>query len=197
MSKKIALAVNNGVWQKQRRSKMFNVFCCLVLLVPVFMAGCQKDNSAGTAPQSTATSNTSPLVANKDVDAKPLNLGTAGDFTILTETGISTTGVTAITGNMGVSPISSTAITGFGLIKDASNQFSKSSLVTGEIFAANYSSPTPSKMTTAISDMKTAYTAANLRTFPAPIVEKYAGNISGRTLPPGPEIRRNGEIEEG
>jgi hypothetical protein len=40
-------------------------------------------------------------------------------------------------------------------------------------------------MTTAVSDMKTAFTAANGRTYPAPIVAKYAGDISGRTLPPG------------
>ncbi len=33
--------------------------------------------------------------------------------------------------------------------------------------------------------MRTAFTAANGRTFPAPIVEAYAGDISGRTLPPG------------
>jgi len=32
-------------------------------------------------------------------------LGTAGDFAILTKTGITTTGVTSVTGDMGVSPI--------------------------------------------------------------------------------------------
>jgi|SRR6185503_1115384 len=183
MIKKIALTANTPVSQKQKRSKMLNIGG-FVLLAFVFMAGCQKDNSSGTAPQ-LPSATTTPVVANTDVDAKPVNLATAGSFTILSETGISTTGVTAITGNMGVSPISGTAITGFGLIKDASNQFSRSSLVTGEIFAANYTAPTPSKMTTAINDMRTAFTAANGRTFPRPAVEKYAGDLSGKTVQPG------------
>jgi len=185
MSKAIDLIKNTPIRQKQRKSKMFAVFCSLVLLAPVFMTGCQKDNSTAAAPATSSNTLTSPLAAQKDVDAAPLNLRTAGDFTILSETGISTTGVTAITGNIGVSPISASAITGFGLVKDANNQFSKSPKVTGEIFAANYAAPTPSKMTTAINDMRTAFTAGNGRTFPAPFVAKYAGDLSGRTLQPG------------
>ena len=71
-----------------------------------------------------------------------------------------------ITGNMGVSPINSTAITGFALILDGSGQFSTSSQVTGKIYAPDYLSPTPVKMTAAISDMETAYTDAAGRTIP-------------------------------
>lgn len=41
-----------------------------------------------------------------------VDLGTAGNFAILSKAGISTTGTTAIVGNIGVSPIASTAITG-------------------------------------------------------------------------------------
>ncbi|HBD95052.1 MAG TPA: DUF3494 domain-containing protein, partial [Spirochaetia bacterium] len=85
-----------------------------------------------------------------------VNLGTAGDFVILSKAGVSTTGTTAITGNIGISPIDSTAITGFGLIMDSTNVFSTSSLVTGKLYAANYAVPTPSNMGTAISDMETA-----------------------------------------
>ena len=40
-------------------------------------------------------------------------------------------------------------------------------------------------MTTAVNDMRTAFTAANGLTTPAPIVNLYAGNISGKTLSPG------------
>ena len=40
-------------------------------------------------------------------------------------------------------------------------------------------------MTTAISDMETAFTTANGLVTPAPIVGLYAGDISGRILPPG------------
>jgi Ice-binding-like len=113
-----------------------------------------------------------------------VNLRTAGDFVILTETGVTTTGTTAIVGNMGVSPIAATAMTGFGLIADATNTFSASSLVTGEIFAADYAPPTPTKMTTAIGDMGTAFTDAAGRTSPN-FIELAGGDISGRTLLPG------------
>ncbi|MDP3064696.1 MAG: ice-binding family protein, partial [Chloroflexota bacterium] len=71
----------------------------------------------------------------------PVNLGSAGSFVILTKSGISTTGTTSIVGDIGVSPIDSTGITGFGLIMDSSNTFSTSSLVTGKVYAADYTPP--------------------------------------------------------
>jgi uncharacterized repeat protein (TIGR02543 family) len=114
-----------------------------------------------------------------------INFGSAADFSILTKSGISTTGTTRINGNIGVSPASATAITGFGLIMDSSNQFSISPIVVGRIYASDYSAPTPAKMTTAVNDMETAYTTANGLTTPAPIVDLYAGDISGRILAPG------------
>jgi len=76
-----------------------------------------------------------------------VNLGTAGDLVILAKTGISTTGTTSIVGDIGVSPAAATYITGFGLIADASNTFSISSLVTGKVYASDYTDPTPAKMT--------------------------------------------------
>jgi len=114
----------------------------------------------------------------------PVNLGTAGNFASLAKTGISTTGVTKITGDIGVSPAAATYITGFGLIKDASGTFATSSLVVGNIYAANYTAPTPTKMTTAIGDMQTAYTNAAGRMLPD-YAELYAGNLTGKTLTPG------------
>lgn len=113
-----------------------------------------------------------------------VNLGTSGDFVVLSKTGITTTGVTSITGDIGTSPIDSTSITGFSLILDPSNQFSTSSLVTGKVYAADYTNPTPTKMTTAISDMATAYTDATGRTLPD-YTELYSGDLSGKTLGPG------------
>jgi len=114
----------------------------------------------------------------------PVNLRTAGSFVILTETGITTTGTTTVVGNMGVSPIAATAMTGFGLIADSTNTFSTSSLVTEKIYAADYAPPTPTKMTTAISDMETAFTDAAGRTSPN-FIELGGGDISGKTLLPG------------
>jgi hypothetical protein len=75
-------------------------------------------------------------------------------------------------------------MTGFGLIADATNEFSTSSLVSGKIYAADYAPPTPTKMTTAISDMETAFTDAAGRTNPD-FTELGGGDISGQTLLPG------------
>jgi len=58
---------------------------------------------------------------------------------------------------------------------DATNVFSTSTQVTGKVFAANYTPPTPSDLTTAVSDMQLAFTAARGR---APdVTELGAGNI--------------------
>ena len=114
----------------------------------------------------------------------PVNLGRAGDFVILAKTGISSTGTTKITGDIGVSPIAATAITGFDLSRDALGTFSRSLLVTGKVYAFDYTAPTPSKMITAVGDMETAYTDAAGRLLPD-YTELYAGNLTGQTLTPG------------
>ncbi|MDO9628947.1 MAG: Ig-like domain-containing protein, partial [Acholeplasmataceae bacterium] len=112
-----------------------------------------------------------------------VELLSAGDFTILSKTGISTTAGSYIVGNLGVSPGPASYITGFDLINDASNTFATSALVTGMIYAADFTAPTPSYLSTAISDMETAYTDAAGR---APdFTELHAGDISGQTLVPG------------
>lgn len=112
-------------------------------------------------------------------------LGGAGNFSILTKAGISTTGITLVNGDIGVSPAAATAITGFGLIMDASGQYSRSPIVTGRIYASDYAAPTPANLTTAISNMETAYTTANGLVTPAPVLERGAGNVSGLNLAPG------------
>lgn len=112
-----------------------------------------------------------------------VNLGTAGNFAILTKTGVSTTGSTAIVGDIGVSPISASAITGFALTLPAASAFSTSATVTGKVYASDYAVPSPTNLTTAVSDMQTAYTDAMGR---APdVTELGAGNIGGLTLAPG------------
>ena len=111
-------------------------------------------------------------------------LGSAGNFVILAKAGVSTTGTTAVVGDIGVSLAAASYITGFGLIMDASNKFSTSALVTGKVYAADYAPPTPANMTTAVSDMETAYTDAAGRTLPD-FTELGAGDISGMTLAPG------------
>ncbi|MDO9594653.1 MAG: ice-binding family protein, partial [Lutibacter sp.] len=113
-----------------------------------------------------------------------IDLGTAGDFVILSKSGIDRVGVTSITGNIGVSPIDQTAITGFSQIMDVTNTFSTSIYVNGKIYAADYTAPTPAYLTTAVSDMETAFVTANGLTTDV-IVALGAGDISGMTLAPG------------
>jgi uncharacterized repeat protein (TIGR02543 family) len=131
--------------------------------------------------------NTTPNPGVGTMPAGPaaINLGSAADFSILTKSGISTTGITTVAGDIGVSPASATSITGFGLIMDTNNQSAHTPLVTGKVYAADFAAPTPAKMTTAVADMETAFTTANGLTTPAPVVGLYAGDISGRILPPG------------
>jgi hypothetical protein len=112
-------------------------------------------------------------------------LGLAGNYAILTKAGITTTGVTSITGNLGVSPAAAASITGFGLIMDANGQSSTTPIVTGKVFAADYASPTPANLTTAVDNMQTAFTNSNNLTAPAPVNNLGAGNISGLIIPPG------------
>ena len=114
----------------------------------------------------------------------PVDLGTAANFTILAETTVTNTGTTSITGNVGLSPAAASYYTGFSESLSPSGQFSTSPYVTGDMYAADYASPTPAMLTTAVGDMKTAYTNAQGRTDPG-YINLGAGNINGLTLAPG------------
>jgi len=115
-----------------------------------------------------------------------VNLGTAGDFAILAKTAVTTTGVTHVTGDIGISPALASDTAGFALIADSTNTFSTSSLVTGKVYAADYATPTPTKMTTAVSDMETAYTDAAGRPHGVgPSLDIGGGTVADQTLVPG------------
>jgi hypothetical protein len=94
-------------------------------------------------------------------DPNIVNLGTARNYAILAKTAITTTGVTSITGDVGLSPNAAVGMEGFNLIMDPSGTFSISEYVTGKVYAADYTSPTPTNVGTAVGDMGTAFTAAN------------------------------------
>ena len=114
----------------------------------------------------------------------PVNLGSAGNFVLLSKTGISTVPNSALTGDIGVSPIAATAITGFSVTVDSTNTFSTSPQVVGKIYAADYATPTPTYMTAAIGDMEIAYRDADGRKLPD-FTELGTGEIGGMTLAPG------------
>jgi hypothetical protein len=165
------------------------------LLLAAVVAGCGGGGGDGTPPKPAPTVPGAGTGAGIGGHGPALvNLGavngtgtvTSPKFVILAKTGISTTGTTAITGDLGVSPAAATYITGFSQTLDGTGCFSTSSLVTGKIFAATYNTggcATPFLLTTAVSDMMTAYTDAAGR---APdFTEIGAGNIGGMTLPAG------------
>jgi hypothetical protein len=143
--------------------------------------------SAGACSGSSDTpgTDTDPRDAMADTatSTPPVNLGTAGNYAILAKTGISTVPPSAITGDLAVSPSAATYITGFSLINDGTNAFSTSTQVIGKVYAADYMLPTPSNLTTAVSDMQLAFTDAAGRAPRA--TEVGAGNIGGMTLAPG------------
>ncbi len=113
----------------------------------------------------------------------PVVLNTAGNYAILAKSAISTVPTSKITGHIAVSPAAASYITGFSLTADASNQFATSLQVIGRVYAADYTAPTPSNLTTAVNNMETAFTDAAGR---APdVTELGAGNIGGMTLQPG------------
>jgi hypothetical protein len=120
---------------------------------------------------------------NPALTVAPVDLGMAGNYAILAKTGISTVPNSVITGNIGVSPVAASYITEFGLTADSTNVFSKSTQVIGNVYASDYTSPTPENLTTAVNNMLTAYTDAAGRA--ANYTELYTGDISGKTLTAG------------
>jgi hypothetical protein len=145
-------------------------------------AGGNKPDARNTAGGNTADGGNRSDAENT-ASTLAVNLRTAGDYAILAKSGISTVPTSAITGNLGVSPNAAASITGFSLTADSTNVFSISPQVTGKIFAADYTAPTPSNLTAAIGDMELAFTDAAGR---APnVTELGAGNIGGMTLASG------------
>jgi len=114
----------------------------------------------------------------------PVLLGAAGNYVILAKSAISTVPSSAVTGDLGLSPAAASYITGFSLVADPTNVFSRSPQVVGKVYAASYAVPTPTILTTAVSNMQTAYTDAAGRSKPN-FLELGTGNIGGKTLAPG------------
>jgi hypothetical protein len=122
-----------------------------------------------------------PVVAESTV-----NLGTAGNYAILTKTGITNVPASVITGNIGVSPIAATAMTGFSLTLDKGGQFSTSTQITsgdgdlvGQCHAASYGGDIAKALSSAVSDMEAAYTDVAGRTNDNAVLNLGAGHLGG------------------
>ena len=108
----------------------------------------------------------------------PVNLRSAGDFAILTKSGITDVPASAVTGDVGTSPITGAA----DLITCTE--------VKGLVFSVNAAGPepcyikNPTKLTAAVLDMETAYEDAAGRSRPD-FTELKRGDIGGLTLAPG------------
>ena len=153
----------------------------MALLLVIAMTGCGSDNNGGGGGGGLAPG-AGTGVGGLGQGPAPVVLGTAANYVILAKSGISTTGVTAVSGDIGLSPLAASGITGFSLTMDGSGTFATSPIVAGKVFAATYTAPTPANLTTAVNDMLTAYTDAAGRA--ADYTELGAGNIGGMTLPP-------------
>lgn len=112
----------------------------------------------------------------------PVDLGSAINYVILAKTAINNSPTSAVTGDIGISPAAASFITGFSLV--AATGHATSSQISGNAYAADMDAPTPGILTTAVSDMETAYNDAADRVNPDH-VEYASGNLSGKTLTPG------------
>src|SRR5450830_774020 len=109
-----------------------------------------------------------------------VNLGTAGNFVILSEAGITNVPTSHITGNVGTTPITGASILGLTCPE-----------VTGIIYTVDAAGPTcrvinPSLLNTARIDMEAAYIDAAGRTAGVgPFLNLGAGTVAGQALAPG------------
>ncbi len=113
----------------------------------------------------------------------PVFLGAAGNYVILAKTAISTVPASVITGDIAVSPAATSYLTGFSLTKVGTTS-ATSPQVTGNLYGADMTTPTNSNLTTAVTNMGTAYTDAAGRPTPD-FLNLGAGEIGGSTLTPG------------
>lgn len=111
-----------------------------------------------------------------------VDLGTAGDYVVLAKAAVNNIPTSDFTGDLGLSPAAESFYTGFS--QTAATGSSTSDQVTGNMYAADMTEPTPTNLTTAVNDMATAYDDAAGRTTPD-FVELHTGEIGGETLAPG------------
>ena len=112
-----------------------------------------------------------------------VNLGAAGNYVILATSKVSTVPSSAITGDIGLSPAATTFLTGFSLTMVGTTS-ATSLQVTGHLYGADMTTPTSSNLTTAVNDMRSAYTDAAGRPTPD-VLNLGTGEIGGKTILPG------------
>lgn len=120
----------------------------------------------------------------------PVDLLTAGNFVILSKTGVTNTGshTSVITGNVGSSPITAAAMNNVFCSEITGTIYGVDAAYTGSgattCFAGNPPLSNKTLVDNAVLDMGTAYTDAAGRALPDG-TELYAGNLGGQTFAPG------------
>ena len=174
--------------------KLQKVFPIAAIVFVVLMGSCTKDqdltlNDPALSSDMSTVIKSDALSSGLDPEVKSaellsseglaaVNLGVAGNFAILSKTGITNVYKSAILGDIGTSPI-----TGAALLVSCAE-------VTGNIYTVDAAGPLPcrvtsaSMLTTAIGDMQAAYTDAAGRSNPN-FLNLGAGSIGSKTLTPG------------
>lgn len=160
--------------------KILKTLPVLAVLLVGLMTGCSKEANPSTseAENNTNSSDSSEIPRPINYTLDVVNLGVAGDFVILSKTGITDVYKSSVTGDVGASPITGAAI------------LLKCDEVTGTIYSVDAAGPLPcritnaTRLTTAVGNMQTAYTDAAGRVNPD-FLNLGAGSIGGRTLTPG------------
>ena len=143
------------------------------------VAGCGGGGSDAVAPEPTPVVDAAGAVC---AGADCVALGTAGNYVILAQSGVTNVPTSVVTGNVGVNNVAA-SMTGFSETMDASNTFATSAQVTGKMYANDYVAPTPADLTTAITDTGAAFADADGRI--SGTTNLNAGNLTGLDLAPG------------
>ncbi len=152
---------------------------CIAFLSSIFMISC--DDSIEPSPSAASQDESALQLSAQNLAANKLagvNLGIAGDFAILSKSGITDVYKSSVTGDVGTSPITGAAL------------LLKCTEVAGTIYTVDAAGPLPcritnaTRLTTAVGNMQTAYTNAAGRPNPN-YVGLGAGNIGGKTLRAG------------
>ncbi len=149
----------------------------VALLLVVVSGGCKKDLQPNTSSSRMSSLENSSAI-KREGPLATVNLGVAGNFVILSKSGITDVYKSDITGDVGSSPI-----TGAAILVTCTE-------VAGTIYSVDAAGPLPcvvtnaTLLTTAVGDMQTAYTDAAGRSNPD-VLNLGAGNIGGTTLTPG------------
>jgi hypothetical protein len=157
--------------------KTRNVLMLSAMMLVGALSSCEKNVENFTPVKEPANLKTAEIEQQMG-ELEGVNLRVAGDFEILSKTGITNVYQSSITGNVGSSPITGAAI----LVTCAE--------VVGNIYSVDVAGPLPcsitdaTMLTTAVSDMLTAYNDAAGRINPD-FSELGAGSIGGKTLTAG------------